>query len=197
MLLDLVPAGHIASVITSLEMRGRPRLRQMPFAPLRLIRWPRPSLEAYRGLYRRVGEPWLWYSRLQMDDNALISKIHAETTQIMAVTDVRGGEVGLLELDFSEPGSCEIAFFGLIREWTGQGHGHWLMAQVHSMAWRPGIERLWVHTCSLDHPGALRFYLSCGFQPFSRAIEIVPDPRIDGTLSPMAAPQIPIIRAEG
>ncbi len=193
MLLDLVPAGHIATVMTSLEMCERPRHRQMPFAPLRLIRWPRPALAAYRGLYRRVGEPWLWYERLQMDDNALASLIHTPTTQIHAVVDVRGTEVGLLELDFAEPGHCEIAHFGLAREWTGQGYGHWLMAQTMTLAWRPDVRRLWMHSATFDHPGTLRFLVSCGFRPFSRAVEIVPDPRLNGTLPREAAPHMPVI----
>ncbi len=193
MLLDLVPAGHVATVITSLEMRERPRQRQMPFAPLRLIRWPRPALSAYRDLYKRVGEPWLWYERLQMDDTALKSRIHAPTTQIHAVVDVRGTEIGLLEFDFAEPGNCEIVHFALTPEWTGQRHGHWLMAQAMMVVWRPDIRRLWTHSSTLDHPAALRFLISCGFQPFSRAVEIVPDPRLDGTLPPGAAPHVPII----
>jgi hypothetical protein len=51
-----------------------------------------------------------------------------------------------------------------------------------------------VHTCTLDHPAALGFYIRSGFRPFKRQLELSTDPRLDGTLPPDAAPGVPIIR---
>ncbi|MFL5217644.1 MAG: GNAT family N-acetyltransferase, partial [Microvirga sp.] len=56
------------------------------------------------------------------------------------------------------------------------------------------IARLWVHTCSLDHPRAVAFYLGAGFRPYKRAIEVADDPRLTGDLPRDAEPQVPLIR---
>lgn len=178
-------------------MTERPPLRPMPAGELRLERWEAPTLEKYRLLYRRVGEPWLWFSRLVMSDDELAAIIHHPDVMIWAVSDRRGIEVGILELDFREAGQCELAFFGLIPALNGKGHGRWLMAMALQAAWaRKGVERLWVHTCTLDAPGALGFYIKSGFRPYQRQLETFPDPRLTGHLPREAAPQIPIIEWE-
>lgn len=188
-----VPAGRIAAVVTSLEMRQPPRPRPVPASELRLVRWPSPALDAYRTLFRRVGEPWLWFSRLIMPDAQLAAIVGDARVEIHAVVDRRGIEVGMLELDFRKPGQCELAFFGLVPELAGRGHGRWLMTQALASAWRPGVDRVWVHTCTLDHPSALSFYRKQGFVAYAREVETFDDPRLSGHLPRDAAPQIPVI----
>ncbi|WP_294233969.1 N-acetyltransferase [uncultured Sphingomonas sp.] len=186
-----VDPAEIATIVTTLEMRERPRPRPLPASPLRLVAWGLPDPAKYRTLFARVGAPWLWFSRLVMDDAALTAIIHDPAVSVLAVVDRAGIEVGLLELDHRRAGECEIGYFGLIPELAGQGHGRWLMAQALMRAWTPGLERVWVHTCTLDHPSALNFYRRQGFVAVSRAIETFPDPRALGLLPPDAAPQIP------
>lgn len=186
--------GDVGAIVTSLEMTSRPSLRAMPVSELRLERWNAPSPDKYRALYRRVGEPWLWFSRLQLNDSALTAIIHHPQVRIWAVLDRRGIEVGILELDFREAGQCEFAFFGLVPELAGKGHGKWLMAMALQVGWaEPGIERLWVHTCTLDAPNALAFYIKSGFTPYQRQVETFADPRLTGLIPRDAAPQIPLI----
>jgi GNAT superfamily N-acetyltransferase len=188
-----VPPGEIATIVTSLEMRERPKPAPFPPAPMRLVRWDAPSAEAYRTLYRRVGEPWLWFSRLMLSDEALRAILHDPQVSIWAVTDRAGIEVGIIELDFRTPHECEIAFFGLVPELTGKGLGRWMMAQTLAAAWKPGISRVWVHTCTLDGPTALGFYRRAGFEPYATAVEQFPDPRLSGLIPAEAAPQIPLL----
>lgn len=188
-----VEQGQLAAVVTHLEMRARPRPAPLPTSPLRLVPWRAPTPDAYRALFRRVGEPWLWFSRLVMTDEELLSITHDPEVMIYAVTDPRGTEVGLLELDFRKAPDCEIAFFGLVPALAGKGLGGWLMAQTKALAWRPGVERLWVHTCTLDSPAALPFYMKSGFTPFAREIETFADPRIAGILSRDAAAHVPLL----
>jgi len=188
-----VPPAMVATIVTSLEMRDRPKPRPMAAAPFRLMRWKAPSPSKYRALFRRVGEPWLWFSRLVMKDEELTAIIHNDAVEIYAVEDRRGIEVGFLELDFRTGGEVELGFLGFVPELAGQGHGNWLMAQAMAIGWRKDIARMWVHTCTLDHPGALRFYLRQGFVAFSRAIETFADPRVAGVLDREAAPHIPLI----
>jgi GNAT superfamily N-acetyltransferase len=188
-----VAPGELGAVVTWLEMRARPRPRPMPTSPLRLVRWPTPQPDKYRALFARVGAPWLWFSRLAMSDTGLTARITSESVEIYAAVDPAGIEVGLLELDFGETGTCNLAFFGLVPELTGEGHGRWLMAHALALGWRKGIDRMWVHTCTLDHPSALNFYRAQGFTPYGRALETFPDPRLAGILPRDAAPQIPLL----
>jgi GNAT superfamily N-acetyltransferase len=185
--------GHVAAIVTSLEMTAKPALRPTPASELQLGRWEAPSLDQYRMLYRRVGEPWLWFSRLVLTDAELAAIIHNPDVMIRPVINPRGIEVGILELDFRNAGQCEIAFFGLIPELNGMGHGRWLMAMALQLGWaREGMNRMWVHTCTLDGPGALGFYIKSGFVPYQRQLETFPDPRLSGHLPLNAAPQIPL-----
>lgn len=193
MSLNPVPAGMVAAIVTSLEMLERPKPRMMPASPFRLVRWKEPSPDKYRILFRRIGAPWLWFSRLAMTDNALVDIIHDPMVEIYAVEDRQGIEIGMLELDFHRPGEVEIGFFGFIPELAGKGHGNWLMAQALAIGWRKDVDRIWVHTCTLDHPGALGFYRRHGFKPFAREVEIFADPRLAGILPRDAAPHVPIL----
>jgi GNAT superfamily N-acetyltransferase len=196
--LELMPfipiePGMVATVVTHLEMRDKPRPAPIPPAPLRLVPWKTPDLAAYRTLFRRVGEPWLWFSRLVMRDADLQAILHDPAVEVYAVTDPRGTEVGLLELDFRSLPNCELSFFGLVPELNGKGLGRWLMAQAKSLAWRKGVERFWVHTCTLDSPAALGFYQKSGFTPYGREIETFADPRLAGVLPRDAAPHVPLL----
>lgn len=188
-----VDPDKVATIVTSLEMRARPRPAPMPMAPLSLVRWQKPAAAKYRALFARVGTPWLWFSRLAMDERELLDIIHDENVSIWAVCDRAGIEVGIIELDFRHKAECELSFFGLVPELAGKGYGRWMMAQALAAAWRPGIERVWVHTCTLDSPSALGFYIRSGFTPFARALEVFPDPRVIGLLPREAAPQIPLL----
>jgi len=192
-MLTPVAPGELAAIVTSLEMRERPEARALPASPFRLERRIEPATAAYRDLFRRVGAPWLWFSRLAMSDAELEAIIRDPRVEIYALLDPADAEVGIVELDFRQPRECEIAFFGLVPELTGKGHGDWLMAQALTLGWRKQVTRMWVHTCTLDHPGALGFYRRNGFTPFVRAIEIFADPRLIGVLPRDAAPQTPLI----
>ena len=187
-MLTPVPEGHLGAVVTFLEMTERPKPRPLPPSPFRLERWAVPDPARYRTLFTRVGGRWLWYSRLLMDDETL----RASIGELWAVTD-RGVEIGMIELDFAHEGECLIRFLGLVPELAGKGHGRWLFAQLLALAWRPGIRRVHVNTCSLDHPAALPAYLKAGFIASRRAFESFPDPRATGILPADVAPQIPLV----
>ena len=186
-----IPPGHLGTVVTYLEMRERPKPRPLPPSPLRLERWRDVDPAKYRLLFRRVGGRWLWYSRLLMDDSTL----SANVAEVHAAVDPSGVEVGMLELDFRQEGECLIRFLGLVPELAGRGHGKWLFAQLMALAWRPGVARVHVNTCTLDHPAALPSYMKAGFKAYKRAFESFPDPRRSEILPPGAAPQIPLIRS--
>lgn len=190
----MLPKGWVAEVVTYLEMTAPAPMRVEP-APAGLVVAPvRPDCAAYRERFRRVGEAWLWGSRLKLDDAALGAIIGDPAVEIFDLT-IGADIVGLLELDFRTAGACEIAFFGVVEQAIGIGAGRFLMNRTIERAWtrKPAIARLWVHTCTHDHPEALGFYMRSGFRPYARGIECFPDPRLDGTLPREAAPQFPLI----
>ena len=193
MKLHTLPAGHLAEVVTYLDMRERPKPAPMPSVPLSVNHWKPVDLAKYRILFERVGAPWLWYSRLTMADAELEAILNHDDVDFYAVEDRRGIEIGMIELDFREDRQCEIQFFGLVPELAGKGYGRWLMVQTLALAWRADVERVHLHTCTLDHPNALSFYQKMGFVPRGRAVETFPDPRLAGILPRDAGPHVPIL----
>ena len=188
-----VPVGSLATVVTYLEMTAAVPARPEPAAaPWTLRPVAKPGLDWYRDLYRRVGADWLWSSRLSLTDTALSAVLGAPGVDVYALV-VNGRDEGLLELDFREPGECELAFFGLTPALVGQGAGRWLMNRAIALAWSRPTRRFWLHTCSLDAPDALPFYLRSGFAPYVRKVEVYDDPRLTGVLPATAAPHVPLI----
>jgi GNAT superfamily N-acetyltransferase len=189
-----VPDGKVAAVVTSLQMFARPTLRpEAPEAPWKLTRLEKPGPDAYRALYRQVGAPWLWFSRLFMSEAELTAATHDPKVEVYRL-DAPGGEAGILELDFREPGECELAFFGVSPGLIGGGAARWMMNRAIERAWSQPIHRFWVHTCTLDHPGAPAFYMRSGFAPFRRQVEVADDPRLVGLAAPETAAHVPLIR---
>lgn len=208
-----LPRGKLAAVVTYLELRApSPPASRVQVgdatgrgpavpdtvvtgspAPWMLRQVSAPAPDWYRDLYRRVGEPWLWSSRLVMPDDALRAILGSPDVEVHALV-ADGRDEGLLELDFRVPDACEIAFFGLTPALTGRGAGRWLMARALARAWERPVSRVWLHTCSLDSPRALDFYRRAGFTPYARRVEVLDDPRLLGVLPETAAPQVPLLR---
>jgi len=187
-----IPAGKIAAVVTHLEMTARPALRPDPAGAWSLRRVDAPGLDWFRDLYRRVGEEWLWFSRIRMPDAELAKRLHAPQLEVYALVD-DGRDEGLLELDFRGSGQCEIGMFGVTAKLVGTGAGRWLMNRALDIAWSRPVERVWLHTCTFDHPAALAFYQRSGFRAFRRQVEVADDPRLDGTAPREVARHVPVI----
>jgi GNAT superfamily N-acetyltransferase len=187
-----VPPGKVAAVVTHLEMSERPMLESSPSGPWLLRHVERPDLAWYRDLYRRVGQQWLWFTRLQMADDELAARLHHPLVETHALL-AEDRDEGLLELDFRARGSCEIGMFGVTAKLFGTGAGNWLMHRALGLAWSRPIGRLWLHTCTFDHPAALPFYQRAGFRPYLMQVDVADDPRLDGTAPRDVAKHVPII----
>lgn len=188
-----VPNGHLAEVVTFLERRAPPTAGADPGAPWRLEPWPNPDVDRYLALYRLVGEDWLWASRLMTPRAELVQILAAPTTEVYALAD-DAGAAGIAELCFKDPNAPKIEFFGVVARVIGTGAGRWLMAATLERAFRDSPERVWLHTCTLDHPFALRFYRSQGFTPYKRSIGLFRDPRLEGALPQTVGGHAPLIR---
>jgi GNAT superfamily N-acetyltransferase len=193
--IDIRP-GMIAAVVTYLEMTERPALRApVPDDGRALVRLRGADVEAYLKAFRRLGEDWLWFSRLRVELSALAAILDDPAVNAFEVR-IGGASAGLLELDFRNPAEAELAFFGLFEPFVGQGHGRWLMDRALEIAFARPIPRLMVHTCSLDHPRSIEFYEKSGFRAYRRTVEIDPDPRLVGLMPRDAARHVPLIQPD-
>ncbi len=192
-----IPPGRTVGVVTFMEMRSRPVRRTIdPPAGCHLVSPEYPDLAWYRGLQLRIGMPWLWTARLEVDDFTLDREIHRGGVEIHALE--HGGEAaGIIELDRRTEGEVELVYFGVTEPLFGTTAGRWLMERALDFAFADGPTRLWLRTDSRDHQRALPFYLRTGFMPYRMMVEIGDDPRLKGRVPVEAAAHIPILRPPG
>jgi GNAT superfamily N-acetyltransferase len=188
-----LPPGKLANIATFLEMKARPARTLASFASdLTLVPVFGMSTADYRDHFKAVGQNLMWQSRLMMAEEKLRSVL--DSPAIDSYVFQRGDQMlGLLELNFEDKANCELAFFGLVPEAVGFGLGRMLMDEAIRRSFSKPTERLWLHTCTFDHPAALPFYLRSGFTPYARMVEVHDDPRLQNKLPLTAAPQIPIL----
>ncbi len=164
----------LSATVTYLAMEYRP-VHAPPPAPLMktaLLRSDNPPVHFYRYLYATIGQPYFWVERRQWSDDRL--KTHLADPKLALYTLYLGGVPGgMAELDFLEPGIANIAYFGLMPEFTGRRIGPWFLHQVIELCWDEPIKRLLVNTCTLDHKKALVTYQRAGFVPHARADRVV------------------------
>lgn len=81
-------------------------------------------------------------------------------------------------------------------EATGRRLGKAMMAATLEQAFAGRPDRVWLHTCTHDHPAAVPFYMACGFTPYATGVEVLDDPRLDGTLPRDAAPHVAVLERD-
>lgn len=158
--------------VYSLEMRSRDRLIPgKPAADLdifeaRIKQWP-----INRFLYQYVGGPWDWKEKLNWTDQQWQTYAEVESLRTWIAYE-QGSPAGYFELERQPGNEVEIKYFGLAEAFIGKGFGGCLLSRAIEEAWQWGkVERVWVHTCSLDHPGALSNYQARGFQLYKTELE--------------------------
>lgn len=149
-----------------LEMLAPPTavaVRPLPAGSL-VMQAHQPTISFYRYLYNSVGEPYEWLDRQRLSDGEL-GGIIQDTAVELHVLYAHGVPAGYAELDRrqTEQNEIELAYFGLLPEFVGRGYGLSFLQWAIQRAWSYQPRRLWVHTCSLDHPNALSVYQQAGF----------------------------------
>jgi GNAT superfamily N-acetyltransferase len=153
-------------VRTYLEMTSPDLLRGSPVpspAP-RIERLEECSVDLFRFLYREVGRAYYWTDRLRWTE-AEIQRYLATAGVSIWLMSWQDSPAGYFELRQHEDGSVEIVYFGLLPDYVGRGWGKYLLTRAVQAAWALGANRVWLHTCTLDHPAALPNYIKRGFQP--------------------------------
>ena len=190
------PPGLLPVAATFLEMRKAPDVPvpPPPVPDLAVKRLDRPSVEGYRYLYGAVGQPWLWYERCQLSDDAVAAIIQDARVDVLVLTKA-GRVAGFAEIDRRPVPDADLIYFGLLPRFIGQGLGFWFLAHAVAFAWSHAeMRRLRISTCTFDHPVALALYQRAGFVPVERRVRRIPDPRLNGVLPRTAAPHIPLAR---
>jgi GNAT superfamily N-acetyltransferase len=121
--------------------------------------------DRYRRLYAGVGRAHHWRDRDAWSDQTLAAHL-ARPDVVVWVLSVDGDDAGYFELVRHGDGTVEIAYFGLAAAYHGRGLGRLLLTRAARAAWNWDAERVWLHTCTLDHPAALPNYRARGFRPF-------------------------------
>ena len=148
---------------TYLEMTSPPGTGDGVPAPpgtrLEPVAWVPASL--WRYLYSEVGRPWHWRDRLGWADGEIRAYLSGPIT--LWLLSSGGAPAGYFELKRCDDRSVEIAYFGLLPDFVGKGLGKYLLIRAIEEAWALAPSRVWLHTCTLDHPAALPNYLARGF----------------------------------
>jgi GNAT superfamily N-acetyltransferase len=118
----------------------------------------------FRYLYREVGRAYHWTDRLAWTDETIRDHLSAPSISLWLMT-WQDGPAGYFELKRHDDDSVEIAYFGLLPDYIGRGWGKYLLTEAVRAAWKQNPVRVWLHTCTLDHPAALPNYIGRGFQP--------------------------------
>ena len=124
-----------------------------------------PSPELNRFLYVAVGSRWWWHERLVWDRERWMLWLNRPGVETW-VGYRAGTPAGYFELEAQPGGMVEIVYFGLIPSFIGQGLGAELLSRAVARAWEIATTRVWVHTCTLDHPTALPNYRARGFRVY-------------------------------
>jgi len=166
--------------VTHLEMRDAGELRVVgpPSPDVEVRRVDPPDPRFNREMYERVGGEWSWYERLGWDDARWSEHARRAEIETWVLRD-HGEPAGYFELESQADGDVEIAYLGLLPSSIGRGLGGYLLTAAVQRAWAAGAARVWLHTCTLDHPGALANYEARGFRRFKR-VQIDAPPGVRG-----------------
>jgi len=159
--------------VTFLEMAAPPAAPPppLPLGPhVAVLKATEPPVAWFLYLYREVGRDWEWTDWLERP-RADLEAFVADPEVTVHTMMLEGWPGGFFMLDTRAPGVCDLAFFGLVPQAIGRGLGRWLLGTAIRAGWeRPGVARLTVNTCTLDHPAALGLYQRMGFVPVRREI---------------------------
>ena len=141
------------------DLRPKPN----PLQDLEIKRVGQPSPEFNRFLYTAVGGDWYWIDRLSWTYRQWHEWVDRPQFQTW-VAYVSGSPAGYFELDGQPERSVEITSFGLVPQYIGRGLGGHFLSVALEKGWQTGASRVWLHTCSLDHPTALSNYRARGMR---------------------------------
>lgn len=157
-----------------LEMLDPRELRPKgsPRGDLALVRIAPPVPELNRFFYTAVGGAWWWHDRLPWTYRHWLDYLERPELQTWMLS-AAGIPAGYFELEAQADASVEVAYFGLLPGFIGAGLGGHLLTCAIERGFAMGARRVWLHTCTLDHPQALANYQARGMRLFKEESAIM------------------------
>jgi len=116
--------------------------------------------------YKNIGKKHKWVDRLVWTENQWIDYVSNKNVETY-VFKFQADLAGFFELiSHREKKEVEIAYFGLLEEFQNKNLGSYLLSQAIQKSFKENVNRVWVHTCSLDHKNALNNYIARGMKIF-------------------------------
>ncbi|WP_163834528.1 GNAT family N-acetyltransferase [Spartinivicinus ruber] len=156
-----------SSTIYYLEMKSSDQLNPVaaPALDVQVKKVEIPCWQLNRFLYQVVGEPWQWYEKLSWLEKQWRNYVERDELNTTLLY-VSGTPAGYFELEQQEE-TVELKYFGLLPQFIGMKLGGYLLSEAITQAWQIASERVWVHTCTEDHPAAMANYQARGFQLYN------------------------------
>jgi GNAT superfamily N-acetyltransferase len=155
------PPDHLR--VSYLELRAEPAPPRERPGPER-VALETLDVDCYLDLYRRVGGPLRWDTRLDMPRAELEALLGDGRARIHVARDALALPIGFCEFDRGAFPELELKHFGLVPEAQGRGIGPWLLSSALWSEWQAGARRIWLHTDTWDHPAAIPVYERAGFR---------------------------------
>ena len=120
--------------------------------------------------YKNIGKKHKWVDRLIWNEQQWINYVSSKKVKSYVLKD-KDDLVGFFELIFHyEKREVEIAYFGILEEYQNKKLGSFLLSEAIKKSFNENINRVWLHTCSLDHKNALNNYIARGMKIFKSEI---------------------------
>ena len=127
-----------------------------------------PDFQLNKFFYKQVGKKHRWIDRLSWSDGKWINYISNKNLETYIISE-SDELVGFFELLYNpELKETEISYFGLLEEYIGKGIGGYALSVAIKKSFEKNIRRVWLHTCTLDHPNALKNYIARGMTVFKK-----------------------------
>ena len=152
-----------------LEIRDVKNLKINPTKKIKfLVKKINPDFQLNKFFYKQVGKKHRWLDRLNWSDEKCINYISNINLDTYIISDSEN-LVGFFEL-LNNPhlSETEISYFGLLEEYIGRGIGGYALSVAIRKSFEKDIKRVWLHTCTLDHPNALKNYIARGMTVFKK-----------------------------
>ena len=133
-----------------------------------LIKKIKPDFQLNKFFYKQVGKKHRWIDRLSWTDEKWINFISNKNLETYVISE-SDDLIGFFELLYNpDLNETEISYFGLLEEYIGKGIGGYALSEAIKKSFEKNIKRVWLHTCTLDHPNALKNYIARGMKVFRK-----------------------------
>ena len=133
-----------------------------------LIKKIKPDFQLNKFFYKQVGKKHRWIDRLSWTDEKWINFISNKNLETYVISE-SDDLIGFFELLYNpDLNETEISYFGLLEEYIGKGIGGYALSEAIKKSFEKNIKRVWLHTCTLDHPNALKNYIARGMKVFKK-----------------------------